>query len=179
MAKTKTSTPKIVIDGYNLICALGILPGLGGRSVLPEGKLEEARNKLLHLLVNDLSDAQRHRTTVVFDALEPPERLPNSFTHKGIRVVFSRGYETADELIIEKILAQTSGTDWVIVSSDHRIQNAASRRHMTFCDSAEWYYDGTPGRPTTFKNEEEPEEEKPGVTTKEEMDFWLNFFGEE
>ena len=174
----KSTRSKIIIDGYNMMCSLGILPGLGGRRALPVGKLEEARDSLLRLLANDLSEADRRQTTVVFDALEPPKMLPDSFRYEGIQVIFARNFNTADELIIERILAQKREADWVIVSSDHRIQNAARRRRMKYFDSADWFYDALPESEPV---EDEPvvkSEEKPSEVSLEESSYWLGIFGE-
>ena len=175
----KSTQPKIIIDGYNMVCALGILPGLGGRRALPVGKLEEARHALLKLLANDLAEVYRRQTTVVFDALEPLKMLPDSFHYEGIQVVFSRGYDTADEYIIELILAQKREADWTVVSSDHRIQNAARRRRMTFFDSDEWFYDRMPEPVKTLSKPVPKPKEKPEKTSREDLAYWLNVFGEE
>ncbi|MBQ4144687.1 MAG: NYN domain-containing protein [Thermoguttaceae bacterium] len=173
----KSTQSKILIDGYNMICALGILPGLGGRRALPVGKLAGARTSLLKLLANDLSEPYRRQTTVVFDALEPPKMVPDSFRYEGIEVVFSRGYDTADEYIIELILAQKRNADWMVVSSDHRIQNAARRRRMVFFDSDEWFYDRMP-EPVKSPPKPIPKpKEKPEKPSCEDAAYWLSVFG--
>ncbi len=56
-------TPRLIIDGYNLMHAAG----LALRSYGP-GELEACRQRLLQLLSDRLPLTQRRRTRVVFDA---------------------------------------------------------------------------------------------------------------
>lgn len=180
----KKILPEILIDGYNLIYALGILPVSGPRRAFPDGKLEEGRTALLKLLTNDLSEAQRRRTTVVFDAPESLKMGCDSFRHRGIQVLFARNFDTADDLIIEMILAQKREADWVVVSSDRRIQNAARRKRMKYFDSADWFYDAmTEPYPTKAESNSKPQEKKEEKPTNsmspEELSYWLNYFGDE
>ena len=77
------------------------------------------------------------------------------------------------------ILAQKREADWTVVSSDHRIQNAARRRRMTFFDSDEWFYDRMPEPVKTLSKPVPKPKEKPEKTSREDLAYWLNVFGEE
>ena len=134
----------LIIDGYNLIHAIGLLPAETNKRKYPPGKLEEAREGLLRLLIKGLSAEAAHQTTVVFDALEPPEFLPDAYRQNGIKILFARDYWDADELIIELILKHARGAHLTVVSSDHRIQAAARRRKADFYDSDSWYFGSMP-----------------------------------
>jgi len=126
----------ILIDGYNLLHATGIL----GRNVGP-GTLERARHALLRFLAASLADSERADTTVVFDASNSPPGLPHEQYHQGIRVLYAKGYSDADGLMEKLIRADSSPRRLVVVSSDHQVQRAARRRRGTAVDSDRWYAD--------------------------------------
>jgi uncharacterized protein len=122
----------ILIDGYNLLHASGVF-GSGGRT-----PLESSREALLDWLGAELTDAQRQRTTIVFDAREAPPGLPRSGEKHGMRICFApRGHE-ADELLEELIQEHSAPRSLTVISSDHRIQRAARRRRAKPLDSDQW-----------------------------------------
>ena len=124
----------ILIDGYNLLNATGVF----GRGKGP-ATLERSRRALLNFLAATIESEDVSRTTVVFDAKDAPPGLPREFAHKGIRVLFAARFGEADELIEELIQSDHSPRQLCVVSSDHRIQRAASRRKATPIDSDKWY----------------------------------------
>jgi predicted RNA-binding protein with PIN domain len=126
----------ILIDGYNLLHATGIL----GRNIGP-GTLERARNGLLGFLAASLTESERANTTVVFDAKNGPLGLPRDLCHRGIRVLYAVGYPDADSLLEELIRADSSPRRLVVVSGDHQLQRAATRRRATAIDSERWFAD--------------------------------------
>jgi hypothetical protein len=63
----------------------------------------------------------------------------------------------------------------VVVSSDHRVQRAARSRGATFIDSAEWYAERRAAMRASQKTESSA---KPGAPTPDELNYWLNQFGE-
>ena len=77
------------------------------------------------------------KLTVVFDS-QTTLRLPTRLSYKGIDVRFSKGYENADELIIEMIQSFDVPKRLLVVSSDHEIQTAAKRRRAHPIDSDVW-----------------------------------------
>jgi predicted RNA-binding protein with PIN domain len=122
----------ILIDGYNLLHASGVF-GAGGRT-----SLETSRNALLDWLGSVLSESQRQRATIVFDAREAPPGLPRFGQKHGIRIVFApRGCE-ADVVLEDLIQEHNSPRSLLVVSSDHRVQRAARRRKATPIDSELW-----------------------------------------
>jgi predicted RNA-binding protein with PIN domain len=111
-----------LIDGYNLLHALGLLRrDAGGRA------LENARRRLLHFL-HDALGKPPPDMTVVFDAATPPPGVPNAFDFHGLRVRFAVGFEEADDLIEQLIGTCPSPRQLWVVSDDHRLQTAARRR---------------------------------------------------
>lgn len=167
----------LIIDGYNLIHAIGLLPNAPRTTRWAAGKLQQARETLLGLLKKDLSEANRRNTVVVFDALEPPDFLPDSFYDSGIHIVFSRDYNDADELIIEMIQSFPKEQNVVVISSDHRIQAYARRRKFPFYDSDQWYFGGMPLPKEDKKNASEPDKpDLANVLSEKDVSFWINYF---
>jgi predicted RNA-binding protein with PIN domain len=124
----------LLVDGYNLIYAANIV----GRGIGPRG-LERARQALLNTLAAALPDAERARTVIVFDAAAAPPGLPRQVTHQGMLVRFAAGYESADELLEELIVADSAPKRLTVVSSDHRVQRAARKRRAQAIDSDVWF----------------------------------------
>ncbi len=162
----------ILIDGYNLLYAAGIIPrGIGA------GTLERARSALLNWLVAELEPDQVTETTVVFDAANPPPGLPRQIDHQGLTVLFSTEYENADAMLEDLIRQAAVPKRLVVVSSDHRVQRAARRRRSIAIDSDAWYFDLRNRRGNSAV--EPPEEAKPPPPrTATEVQYWLEEFGD-
>ncbi|MEE2706663.1 MAG: NYN domain-containing protein [Planctomycetota bacterium] len=125
----------LIIDGYNLIYAAGIVSGSDGPA-----NLERSRAALLGFLAESVEPKQLPRTTVVFDAgPHAPRGLPRTWTYRKMTIRFATGYESADDLIEELIQTDTAPRQLILVSSDHRLQRAARRRRATSVDSDRWY----------------------------------------
>lgn len=122
----------IFLDGYNLLHASGVF-GSGGRT-----SLESSREALLDWLAERLSDAQRQRTTIVFDAQHAPPGLPRSTRKHGIQIEFAPRGREADDVLEELIRGHSSPRSLTVVSSDHRLHRAARRRKATPVDSDQW-----------------------------------------
>ena len=82
-----------IIDGYNLIHALGMI-----QKQMNPGGLEESRRKLLVFLV-DRFGADAARVTVVFDAKLAPRGVPRQQTYHGLQVHFAPKNQSADDWI--------------------------------------------------------------------------------
>jgi predicted RNA-binding protein with PIN domain len=163
----------LLIDGYNLLHASGIL----GRGRGP-GSLERSRTALLNFLVQALEPAELARTTVVFDAGISGRGLPRSHDHQGIVVHFSSGHADADELIEQLIRRDSTPRRLTVVSSDHRLQRAARRRRAHAVDSDKWF--AAMVRARSKKNSAMPPAVKPAAPLDEhQIRFWLRQFGAE
>jgi len=169
------ATPYLIIDGYNLMHAAGLArPNYG------QGDLERCRHRLLRLLVNFLTDEERNRAKVVFDAWEAPEGLPNRMKFEGLQVRFADPGHDADSLIEELILAHSAPRQIIIVSGDRRLQRAAHRRRAKFIGSIA-FLDEIVQRPPRRDREETPDESHPkfdGGLTSGELEHWLELFGD-
>ena len=111
--------PKVhlVVDGYNVTKR-----GFG------EISLEQQRSRLVTGL-GGLSAQTGAEITVVFDGAERVHGLPP--TPRGVRVLFSRKGETADELIRRLVRAEPSGRPVVVISSDREVADGV-RRHGAY-----------------------------------------------
>ena len=156
-----------LIDGYNLLHALGMAPKPGGMS------LERSRLRMLEWLAGELGDASAD-VGVIFDSRMMTGDTEQ--THRGIWMRFSRG-QTADDLIEELIRQEPVPARLTVVSNDHRIQIAAKRRGCLFWD-CEQFVDSLPS--LKKKPPEVPQVEigeKPLAPSVVEMDEWLRRFG--
>jgi predicted RNA-binding protein with PIN domain len=107
----------LIVDGYNVTKR-----GFG------EMSLEQQRRRLVAGL-GGLAAQTRAEVTVVFDGAERVLGLPPA--PRGVRVLFSRKGETADELIRRLVRAEPAGRPVVVVSSDREIADGV-RRHGAY-----------------------------------------------
>ncbi|HEX5496495.1 MAG TPA: NYN domain-containing protein [Mycobacteriales bacterium] len=103
----------LVIDGYNVTKT-----GYGG---LP---LATQRDRLVQSL-GALAARTRAEVTCVFDGADRPPVMPG--TPRGVRVLFSRTGETADDLIRRLVAAEPAGRPVVVVSSDREVADGVRR----------------------------------------------------
>jgi uncharacterized protein len=161
----------VLIDGYNLLHASGIL---GGSRRTGPGALERSREALLNVLVESLPDEELTRTTVVFDAHDPPWGLSRQLNHRGLTVHFASRHQDADSMIEELIKAHSTPRKLVVVSSDHRLHRAARKRRATPIDSDRWFRELLRMR---FEKPAISEGAKPeGPFSADEVEFWLRQF---
>jgi predicted RNA-binding protein with PIN domain len=121
-----------LIDGYNLLFAMGVLH----RRVGPHG-LEKARLGLLGLLRGAYGD-DAGQVTVIFDAAHDPPGLIHEQQIQGIHVRFAEAEKEADDVIEELIRHAAAPKHLTVVSDDHRIQQAARHRHCTVLGCGEY-----------------------------------------
>ncbi len=163
----------LLIDGYNLLNVAGILT----RGVGP-GTLQRARLAMLNFLAESLPPEEIRRTTVVFDAQDPPPGLPRTLNHRGLTVRFALADEEADDLIERLILEHSAPRRLTVVSSDHRLQRAAHRRRARAIDSDLWYAEVVRGRQE--RHQATKPSARPAVPLlSEDVEYWLRQFGGE
>ena len=161
----------IIIDGYNLLHASGIM----GRGSGPGG-FERSRNALLDFVADSLDGRQLAGTTVVFDARMAPPGLPHTKKHRGITVRFAPRRSDADEEIEQMIAAHSAPRRLIVVSSDHRLHRAARRRRAKAIDSEKWYAEVVRRRiDRARKNSPAAKPSEP--PTAGEVGYWLRQFG--
>ncbi|TWT39471.1 NYN domain-containing protein [Blastopirellula retiformator] len=123
----------LIIDGYNLLYAAGVVSSLDG-----SGSFEQDRLALLELIRSVVDSEEIRQTVVVFDSAKAPPGLPRTVRYHDIVVHFASEYADADEMIEFLIERHAAPRRLTVVSSDHRVQRAARRRKATAIDSAHW-----------------------------------------
>jgi predicted RNA-binding protein with PIN domain len=157
-----------VIDGYNLLHAMGLLGGPVG----PHG-LAKARANLLGLVGAVHADADP--VTVVFDARRAPAGVTADEVRGPVRVEYATR-EEADDRIEWLIAHDPAPKRLVVVSDDHRLRQAAARRGCAAwkCDQyLDWLDRQRRLNRTPPKVAEKPEGPRPSDT-----DRWLKAFGD-
>jgi len=162
----------LIIDGYNLLYASGILGGGTG----PRG-LERSRQALLAFLAASIDPAEIPHTVVVFDAASAPPGLPRTLEYAGLTVRFAERKSTADELIAELIQADNAPRRLTVVSSDHQVQRAARRRKARAVDSDKWCVEVRSRRLERQNRPADEGQSKPsGPFSPGEIEFWVRQF---
>jgi predicted RNA-binding protein with PIN domain len=154
----------ILIDGYNVLFALGMIP-----ATVQAGDLQKARLSLLNMLADGLGEESK-RCIVVFDATRAPARKGGDTVYRGIDVRFTKRREEADDLIVWLIKQCSAPKQLTVISSDHRLVEATTRRKATSIKAdrfLEWLEQRKP-RPT--------EQATPATMTAEERAQWLQEF---
>lgn len=162
----------LMIDGYNLMHAAGM-----ARPSYGPGDLERCRNRLLRFLKSVLTPTDRRRTTIVFDAWEPPPGRQSVVTVADMTVRFADAPGEADAVIEQLIAAHSAPKQLTVVSGDRRLQQAASRRKARYVDSETWYAQWE-GHVPPLDDEPLPpvSPKRGGELSPEEIDYWMSVF---
>jgi hypothetical protein len=161
---------RYLIDGYNLLHAMGLLVGRTG----PHG-LEKARLGLLGLLHGSYGpDAAS--VTVVFDASRAPPGIAPEQDYQGIQVRFALRQE-ADDLIEELIRQDSAPRQLTVVSDDRRVQQAARRRRCPIAGCLD-YLDQLPRLRRQNVSQGEESSGKPDGVSGAEAERWLQEFSD-
>ena len=153
-----------IIDGYNLLHAMGAIKGKLG-----PGGLEQARARLLGLLAGSLGDAAS-AVTVVFDASSAPPGATGEQQHGRINVRFAIGVEQADDLIEDLIRHHSAPKNLIVVSDDHRLQTAARHRAAAAWDTATFLSS------LNEQRRQKPRPAQPEKPTSADHQAWLKEF---
>jgi predicted RNA-binding protein with PIN domain len=111
--------PKVhlIVDGYNVT-----------KRGYPDVSLEQQRTRLISAL-GGLAAQTRVEDTCVFDGAEKVHGLPPNT--RGVRVLFSRKGESADDLVRRLVRAEPAGRPVVVISSDREVADGV-RRHGAY-----------------------------------------------
>ncbi|MFC1435804.1 NYN domain-containing protein [Streptacidiphilus sp. N1-3] len=104
----------LLVDGYNVT-----------KSGYPTLPLEKQRARLLNGL-SMLAMHSRAEVTCVFDGKDLDAPVPMA-PPRGVRVLFSRSGETADELIRRLVRAEPEGRPVVVVSTDREVADGVRK----------------------------------------------------
>jgi predicted RNA-binding protein with PIN domain len=158
---------RFLIDGYNLLHALGMAPRAGTSS------LERARLRMLEWLSSRLGE-RKPDICLVFDSRN--QRGGGQQEFRGLRICFSKR-ESADDLIEELIRDEADPAGLTVISNDRRLQHAASRRSCASWNCGQfidWLLQGDNQHPPAPRPEIH---DKPEGPSGDEMEEWLKRFG--
>lgn len=158
---------RYLIDGYNLLHALGLLHGRTGRHAL-----ENARLALLDRLCGD---AEAATVTVVFDAAGAPPGAVGEEEYRGIHIYYALD-GSADDAIEMLIHDEATPNQLTVVSDDHRIQQAGRRRHCLVLGCLDYLEHRQ--RLQQPKQAAAEEFVKPESVSGEEVQHWLREFAD-
>lgn len=122
--------PFLLIDGYNLLHAVGL-----ARTTYGPGDLEQCRNRMIRQLAERLDDSILTRTTVVFDAFNRFDNSERFQQQHGLNIVFAPAGTDADSEMERLIADHDAPRQLLVVSSDHRLHRAAHKRKCKAIDS--------------------------------------------
>jgi len=123
----------LLIDGYNIINFWEDLKSA------QENSLDEARELLIDMM-SELKSITGEKIIIVFDSYLQ-KKATNTIEHrKGVEIVFTKEYETADNYI-EKLVANKEKNDLIkVASSDSIIQSMIFSKGATRLSARELYY---------------------------------------
>ena len=153
---------KLLIDGHNLI---GQTPGLSLADPNDEQKLI--------VMLRTYAARKQARLVVVFDSGNPGGKS-KELSGGNVTAIFAGSHTIADRILMERIRELKQPGDWVVVSSDREVQQAALRRRMNVWGSAK--FARKMGPPPQRDASAEPPSPKDSGLTQAEVDEWLQVF---
>ena len=126
---------RTIIDAYNLIFQCGFHP----KKLDAPFALHKARQRLISELVLRIDQQSRPEVMLVFDAKNPRGHATPELNGQGFRISFAREFEDADAMVIELLRQHSQPRQLTVVSSDHHIQTAATRRSASAIDADVWF----------------------------------------
>jgi predicted RNA-binding protein with PIN domain len=156
---------KLLIDGHNLI---GQTPGLSLADPHDEQKLI--------VMLRQYAARKNARIVVVFDSGNPGGKS-KELSGGNVTAIFAGSHTNADRILMERIRELKNSGDWVVISSDREVQQAAQRRRMTVWSSSE--FAKKMGPPPQRDASAEPPTAKDSGLTQSEVDEWLRLFKQE
>ncbi len=151
---------RLLIDGHNLI---GQTPDLSLADPNDEQKLV--------VMLRKYAARKQARIVVVFDSGNPGGRS-KELSGGNVTAIFAGSHTIADRILMERIRELKQSGDWIVVSSDREVQQAAQQRKMNVWSSVDFARRMGPAP----QRESEPPEPKDSGLTKSEVDEWLRLF---
>jgi hypothetical protein len=150
-----------LIDGHNLI---GQIADLRLDDPHDEAKLVERLKSFMA--------RKRKRCVVVFDG-GLPGGLSRDLSTASVQAVFAHGGTTADAIIMERLRRLPDPGNWIVVSADREITDAAARRRVRILSPAD--FAAGMSSPALPDDGEDPDPH----LSPDEVDDWLRLFGED
>ncbi len=157
----KTDAMPFLIDGHNLLWTIHKTSG----EPVTDIQLCHALGRYLKFL--------NETGVLVFDGIGPPDKRPFE-SIVCLEVLFSGQRKEADDIIEDKIKANTAPKRLTVVSSDRRVRKAANARKAISIKS-ENFWENIKKQLSRKKTIKEPMEKRHGLS-ESETDQWLRFF---
>ncbi len=152
---------QLLIDGHNLIAQV---PGLSLADPDDEQKLVA--------LLRTYAQRKRAKIVVVFDSGLPGGRS-RELSGGGVTAIFAGSHTIADRILIERIRELKKPGEWIVVSSDREVRQAAEQRKMLVRSSPEF-------AAIVLAPPKETVNHRPAIEpklSKDEVNEWLQVFG--
>lgn len=148
-----------LIDGHNVVAAL------------PDLELDDPDDEAkLVLKLRSWAGRTGRKAVVVFDG-GLPGGLSRTLSGGGLKVIFAaRKHSTADRIIQARLRRMRDAGNWTVVSSDREVLASAHAAGARVLTSQEFVGEMAPPRRV--------EPEKPQAPSSEEVEAWLEVFGE-
>ena len=153
---------QLLIDGHNLIAQT---PGLSLADLDDEQKLI--------VLLRRYAARRGARIVVVFDSGSPGGKS-NELSGGGVTAIFAGSHTIADRVLMERIRELKKPGEWIVVSSDREVQQAAAYRRLIVWPSPVFAARLTAPPPSSVKPSLPDEVE----VSKDDVNEWLNVFGD-
>lgn len=151
-----------LIDGHNLLWALQRV----SEEAISDIQLCRSIERYLKIISEN--------GVIVFDGTGPPDREP-FMNLAGLEVLFSGLRKEADDIIEDKITANTAPKRLTVISSDRRVRKAANARKAVSIKS-ESFWINVEKQLSKKRPIREPLEKRHGLS-ESETDQWLDMFG--
>jgi predicted RNA-binding protein with PIN domain len=153
----------VIIDGHNLLWAVQN----------PDEDISITDVALCQTL-DTYFGITRDKAEIIFDGIGPPDK--SGFNNlSNLEITFSGRNTDCDSIIEQRILDSTAPAHLTIVSSDHKIRDAASARKATPVKSDEFWNIVTK-QLSKQKRGKEPAAKRTGLT-ESETELWFRTFG--
>jgi uncharacterized protein len=153
---------RLLIDGHNLI---GQMPDLS------LADLDDEQQLIVRL--RKYAARRRAQIVVVFDSGSPGGKS-RELSGGGVTAIFAGSHTIADRVLMERIRELKKPGEWIAVSSDREVQQAAARRHLIVWSSPVFAAQLITPPPTNGKTSAPVEAE----VSPDDVQEWLNIFGD-
>lgn len=155
-----------IIDGFNLAFKISTI-----KSEIESGNIDVAIQKLIHF-VRSRINMHGDRVILVLDGQEFSSG--NSFNSPGVKIMFSKAPQSADDIIRNFIRNTNNIRKWCVVSSDNEILYTAQDHGAGRQKSADFIRktsDDTSDIPAAYSKKTNP--------TNIDLDYWRSVFGKD
>jgi uncharacterized protein len=153
----------LLIDGHNLI---GQMPDLS------LADLDDEQQLIVQL--RKYAARRRAQIIVVFDSGSPGGKS-RELSGGGVTAIFAGSHTNADRILMERIRELKKPGEWIAVSSDHEVQQAAARRRLIVWPSPVFAVRlAAQPLPASGKASTPVEAE----VSQDDVNEWLNIFGD-